>query len=252
VKRVARAGKNNLTDKDFKFPWHKQQGSMTSDPNTYATTAFSPLFAANVLSVGGPWCDGIDNDNDGATDDRQPSLAGGSDKGEDGSGRFGGPEIRVAGRINLNTATETALRAIENGVHVTGLYDTVMAARKTGRILTPAVVLDEKYKDKLFSLSSGGGQNLSDVEKRREAFARISNLVTVRSDTFSIYGTVQYVDASSALRKRATSLAPYVKRTRRFWALVDRSPTAAFSPADVVTTSPKFIHPRILNFQWMD
>ena len=258
VTRVARAGNRNLTDKDFKFPW-VGAASVPSDPNTYATTAttpgaFSRLFAANVLSVGGPWCDGIDNDNDGGMiDDRQPALIGViADKGEDGFGRFGGPEIRVAGRINLNTATETALRAIENGVHVTGLCDTIFAARKNGRILTPAVVLDEKYKDKLFGLSSGGDQNLSDDEKRREAFARISNLVTLRSDTFSIYGTVQYVDASSYLRKKATSLAPYVKRTRRFWALVDRSPTAAFSPADVLTTSPKFIHPRILNFQWMD
>ncbi|MCX5672231.1 MAG: pilus assembly PilX N-terminal domain-containing protein [Planctomycetota bacterium] len=252
VRRVSRAGRDNLTDKDFKFPW-VGAGPAPSDPSTYATNTFSPLFAANVLCVSGPWCDGIDNDNDGATDDRQPALMGVIvDKGEDGSGRFGGPELRVAGRINLNTATETALRAIENGVSVTGLCDTVMAARQNGRILTPAVVLDAKYKDKLFGLSSGGGQNLSDDEKRREAFARISNLVTVRSDTYSIYGTVQYVDASSALRKNATSLAPYVKRTRRFWALVDRSPTAAFSPADVVTTSPKFIHPRILNFQWMD
>jgi hypothetical protein len=220
---------------------------------------FCIYYFANALCTGGPWSDGLDNDRDGAWDEFQPGGGLNLDTGEKGHGQLFGPELRVAGKINLNTATEDTLRALEStdtdpksGVGVTKLWEAVKAARQTGRILTPAFLLD-RNKAGSFNISPGSdttGILLNpdgDEMGRREAFARISNIVTIRSDTFSIYGTVQYVDAAGFKRKNATSLAPFVKRTRRFWALVDRSPTAAYSPSDL-----HFIQPRVMNFQWMD
>jgi hypothetical protein len=225
------------------------------DPTKYSDPAnFCIYYFANALCTGGPWSDGVDNDGDGAWDEFQ--LGGGLnlDTGEKGHGQLFGGELRVAGKINLNTATQATLEALEKGVRVTGLWDAVKAAKQNGRILTPAFLLDAS-KAGSFTIdpaSDPTGTLTSDQDMmRREAFARISNIVTVRSDTFSIYGTVQYVDVASFRRKTnpaPTSLAPYVKRTRRFWALVDRSPTAAYSPGDLA----HFIHPRVVNFQWMD
>jgi hypothetical protein len=232
--------------------------TMTSGSNYSRPQYFNLLYFANALCTGGPWLDGLDNDGDAARDEVQ--LTGKADTGEKNNGQLFGPELRVAGKINLNTATQDTLKALEAGVGVTGLWEAVKATRqydtdqtkgKAGRILTPAFLLDPdpKKPSAQFTISDVASDRYpSDDDKRREAFARISNIVTIRSDTFSIYGTVQYVDAAGFKRKNATSLAPFVKRTRRFWALVDRSPTAAFSPAETT----KFIHPRVMNFQWMD
>jgi hypothetical protein len=232
------------------------------DPTKYSDPAnFCIYYFANALCTGGSWSDGLDNDGDVAWDEFQPGGGLKLDTGEKGYGQLFGPELRVAGKINLNTATQDTLKALEStdtdphsGVGVTGLWEAVKTARKTGRILTPGFLLDAT-KAGSFSIASGSdptGTLSSLDDMRREAFARISNIVTIRSDTFSIYGTVQYVDAAGFARKRVltptTPLAPYVKRTRRFWALVDRSPTAAYSPAETT----KFMHPRVMNFQWMD
>jgi hypothetical protein len=261
--RVSKKGLNP-SNKTLKFP-----GVVPPDPNymnptlyfTMTSTSgytrpadFNLLYFANVLCTGGPWLDGLDNDNDGAKDESLLTGAGGMpvDTGEKNNGQLFGPELRVAGKINLNTATRDTLKAVETGVGVTGLWDAVKAARQTGRILTPAFLLDpdltRPWFGKFTITSDPTGALTGDEDKRREAFARISNIVTIRSDTFSIYGTVQYVDAAGFKRKNATILAPFVKRTRRFWALVDRSPTAAFTPADTT----HFIRPRVMNFQWMD
>ena len=138
-----------LTNKDVKFTWEEPTGVTTeSDQARYSlATTFSRLFAANVLCVGGPWGDGIDNDGDGATDDRRPAGLT-VDTGET-TGRFGGPEIRVAGKINLNTATPAALEALETGVRLTArsLQTGVAAVRKKKpcpRFLTPAFVLEDQ------------------------------------------------------------------------------------------------------------
>ena len=89
---------------------------------------------------------------------------------------------------------------------------------------------------------------LGPLEKRDFWYTRISNIATTRSDTFSIYGTVQYVIPGSR-EEAATDDLNKIKivRTRRFWALVDRSPALTYAPTDT-----KFIHPRVMNFQWMD
>jgi len=192
-----------------KFDW------MKDIDNVVAGTGTAAAYAANVLSVGGPWNDGIDNDGDKQTD-------------LDDTGQPGGPELRVAGKINLNTALPETLTALTSGVGLGSIT--------TNRPLkSPAQILG------INSATPGG------IEARDLPFTRISNIATVRSDTFSVYGTVQIVAPSSAQKGDGVIQEGDILRTRRFWALVDRSPSLAYPPGGA-----NFIPPRILNFQWLD
>lgn len=203
--------KPRIQENDVKFDW------MKNIDNVAAGTGTAAAYAANVLSVGGPWNDGLDNDGDGKTD-----L---DDTGKSGAGRTGGPEFRVAGKINLNTATSETLSAL-------GISAGSLPAKP---IKTPAQVL------------TNATVNPAGLEQRDLPFTLISNIATVRSDTFSVYGTVQIVDPAA---KDGAGNIPdsAVIRSRRFWALVDRSPSLAYPPTD----KANFIYPRILNFQWLD
>jgi hypothetical protein len=205
-------------ESNVKFDWMKNINDLDTP------SAVSAARAANVLSVGGPWNDGLDNDGDGKTDF--------ADTGIIGAGQTGGPECRVAGKINLNTATTDTLSALASGVGSPGLSG-ITANRP---FKSPAQIL--KYLNPLAD---------SGVERRDAAFTLISNIATVRSDTFSVYGTVQIVDPPP---RTATVNIPdsAIVRSRRFWALVDRSPSLAYPP----TNKTNFIYPRILNFQWLD
>jgi hypothetical protein len=205
-------------ESNVKFDWMKNINDLDTP------SAVSAARAANVLSVGGPWNDGLDNDGDGKTDF--------ADTGIIGAGQTGGPECRVAGKINLNTATTDTLSALASGVGSPGLSG-ITANRP---FKSPAQIL--KYLNPLAD---------SGVERRDAAFTLISNIATVRSDTFSVYGTVQIVDPPP--RTGAVNIPDSaIVRTRRFWALVDRSPSLAYPPTD----KANFIYPRILNFQWLD
>ena len=253
----------------LKFNWKD-----TSEPNPLIPTTISRMYAANVLTAGGPWIDKLDNDGDGSRDDDTTSGYTKPDVGKYGKGgRFAGPELRVAGKINLNTARSATLRALEKGIidNATGTTDDVIAkAVKEFRtqkkpILTPVQLLS--------STTAAGAKALKPVttdpdvvgviEQRDYHWTRMSNIVTVRSDTFSIYGTVQFVDpviyamAGTDPTKRNQA----VKRSRRFWALVDRSPALAFTPfGEAENPAPPgfgiapnlFLHPRVVNFQWLD
>jgi len=203
--------KSRIQENDVKFDWTKDIN------NVAAGTGTAAAYAANVLSVGGPWNDGLDNDGDTQIDF--------ADKGT-GTGQPGGPEFRVAGKINLNTAITETLTALG------------LANLPAKPIKSPAQIL------------TGAAMTNAGLEARDELFSRISNIATVRSDTFSIYGTVQIVDPSRAQKAANTTIdmPEDIIRTRQFWALVDRSPSLAYPPTD----SANFIRPRILNFQWLD
>ena len=198
--------------------------------------------AANVFAAVCPWSDGLDNDGDGKTDSDASCLN--PDQGSydlakiENLGRFGGPELRVAGKINLNTATDKTLDALASGVGVSSLKAAVQSLRIAGPIKSAALLL----QDASFRNSASDPAVKGWVEKRNLAFTRISNIATIRSDTFSIYGTVQYIEPPSDPSKSSRLI-----KSRRFWALVDRSPCLAYNP-----TGSKFIRPRILNFQWLN
>lgn len=220
----------DLYEKEVKFNWDDLPSNPPGDP-----TKFSRMNAANVLTTERPWLDMYDNDGDGKKDD--------DDTGEDaspGGGRFCGPEIRVAGKINLNTATTKTLEAIDTSLGTGGAIRTAVEGFRTPT--TPI----KSIAQLVAKISAGTGDDaFGFLEKRDLWFTRISNIATVRSDTFSIYGTVQYVEPPTT----AGPAPARISKTRRFWALVDRSPSLAFSPS---ATGNKFIHPRIVNFQWMD
>jgi len=261
-------------ERKVKFAWfarHENNGGG-------GTTQDRRLHAANIFTVGGPWLDRIDNDGDGCADATLPESGVVSgpdgtvtfkapDTGKDYSGgdtgmeigyqggRFGGSEIRVAGKINLNTASEEVLEALGESFGISSLDTVVTQLRNARPIESPAQIVNEEYVT-TSPPSSTLPEAKGPVEQRDVAYTLISNIATVRSDTFSIYGTVQYVDLQAMYDASqpydAAACRAAVRRSRRFWALVDRSPCAAHNPASTAGVSSTFIRPRILNFQWMD
>ncbi len=196
---------SNQTDRNIKFDWRAYPE------------------AANYLCVGGPWSDNVDNDGDGFID--------GQDDGTSNSGRRSGPELRVAGKININTATEDTLRSMLSGVNLS---------------VSPAAIISRRPFDTIGKLAqvpgNAGNEAKGDVEKDDIVFTRLSNITTTRSDVFSVYGTIQFIDLANSSGSDVRVL-----RGRRFWALIDRSPALAYAP-----TEDKGLHPRVMNFQWLD
>lgn len=230
IGRVAKA----TDEATVKFNW--AEGPITNN------TSIGFPNAANVLCAGGPWNDKLDNDGDGTFDsDNSTKPDKGASSGTTDYGTFGGTEMRVAGKININTATEATLTALESslGIPSSTLKNSIPTARTTQPFRTPASILTVAG---ISGGLAGDPEAKGTLEKRDLVWTRLSNILTVRSDTFSIYGTVQYIEPP-----RPPGTTTRLLRSRRFWALVDRSPSLVYAPTDT-----KFLHPRILNFQWMD
>jgi len=284
VPRVAQATADD--EKYVKFSWNWKPEEDDGDDDGNGADEVKRLEAANRFTVGGPWLDRIDNDGDGFADATLPDDEDGDDQttetfrgrdfgrdfiegGEginlsDSGGRFGGSEIRVAGKINLNTAGRKVLEALGQSFGMDGkeFADCVTDLRSTSPIESPAEIvkgltemsvyntLFKKSKEDLHAMGARGNVEISDLP-----YTLISNIATVRSDTYSIYGTVQYIDVQAMHDAGADVDArkAAVRRSRRFWALVDRSPCAAHRPISVsVVLDSGFIRPRVLNFQWLD
>lgn len=283
VPRVAK--RSAEADADVQLDTH----TVTFNWRDASLTSVSRQNAANVFCVGGPWLDGIDNDGDGMFDEdgavcgpqddtafiAPPFLSNYSDEGtgavnqvagggqpaliQDDRGRSGGPELRVAGKINLNTATSDTLAALARGVGLQSqqsiVVNAVKNARASGALRSPAQIVSQPGPT---------GTDWEDargvLERRDLLYTRISNIASARGDTFSIYGTVQYGHVEQVQPVTSPPTFRYeVVRSRRFWALVDRSPSCAYCPmvlrggtTDQYITNRNFIRPRILNFQWID
>jgi len=230
---------------DVKFCW-----KAATRPNTVKNESRFNL--ANVVTVGGPWHDRLDNDGDGYTDDDGSDTGQGPDAGlskqerSGGGGKFGGPELRVAGKININTATPDTLNTLTATFQIGGAFPAaVMAYRQNQPFFSPAQILT------LPQLTCSGTDAKGFVETSDLPYTRLSNILSVRSDTFSVYGTVQY----GHVERSGNSFGYQLVRSRRFWALVDRSPALAYMPGKDPrsrTPSNNFVRPRVLNFQWMD
>lgn len=183
-----------------------------------ADPAYDNLF--QYLTVFDPSADGIDNDGDNAID--AVDLI--------------GPELKVAGRININTApwfviaqlpwvSDELAQAIvayrdkldltstggpnysgangrETGTGITGLREEP-GFRSIGELATVINTGLNDYSMRYYTLGPENGVDLAgfpdltpgdgpdgavdDFEERDVIFARISNLVTVRSDVFTAY-----------------------------------------------------------------
>jgi hypothetical protein len=205
---------------DVKWNW------ADTEPSAFGT---SRALAANVLTTWGPWNDGLDNDGDGVKDDDDP--------GTPEKGWRGGPEFRVAGKVNLNTVTQGAFRAVADGVDVPMFWNDLRSQRRKDALWSPAHILWLRN-------IQNGIPNPPDargyLERRDIVYTRLSNLASVRSDTYSVYGTVQLGDIQQVNKFE-------VRRSRRFWALIDRSASLAYPPGHKA-----FHEPRIMTFQWID
>ncbi|HUU93297.1 MAG TPA: pilus assembly PilX N-terminal domain-containing protein [Phycisphaerae bacterium] len=242
AQKAAQGGNLLAAEERLKFNWND------SEPTTPGT--YSRMNAANVFCVGGPWLDGIDNDGDGAIDEQADKGTGPTSGDATDKGRFGGPELRVAGKINLNTATQDTLVTLEKSFGMPdnllkGYVETFRTQKRP--IVTPSQLVKQSSPE---AVPGHDEEAKGAVEKRDLPFTLISNIATVRSDTFSIYGTVEY-----GLLNRNPNAPPeaefQVTRRRRFWALVDRSPCLAYPPGELGADN-NFIRPRVLNFQWLD
>jgi len=189
-----------------------------ADPN------YHNLF--QYLTVFDPTSDGIDNDGDGAVDElRSPPAA--------------GDELKVPGRININTApwyviaqlpwmTDKIAQAIvayrdkldmdpngpdyyrggdsysrKNATGIDGIREDLGFA-SIGELNFVICDVNDEYSMRYYTLGTEDGDDLDgfpdltpggslgdgiedDFEERDVIFARISNLVTVRSDVFTAY-----------------------------------------------------------------
>jgi type II secretory pathway component PulK len=155
----------------------------------------SSIAYPNVLqyfTVSDPSMDNIDNDGDGSVDS--------ADTGSQ-SGDFDGPEYRIPGLINVNTASVEVLESlpeITNAIAIAIQGDIGKPFSSIGNLL-------EDVPD-----ITNIGTTKWDKEK---PFRSISNLITTRSNVFTVYVTAQVTDEAMS----------NVFAEKRILAIVDRS-----------------------------
>jgi len=181
----------------------------------------------NYLMVGSPLveAENIDNDGDGRTN----SLA---DVGREDS---------IAGRININTASETVLMklgGVADSTNAAGLVNAIITYRENaaaGGFTSPAelaIPLNQTNPEKNYATSNlpplnytlspnssddglgstGSAKVEGDLIKSRLYYSRASNSVTVRSDVYIAY-----------IRVQVGSLPTETEGVRYYVAVIDRS-----------------------------
>ena len=128
--------------------------------------------ALQYFTVTDPSMDNIDNDGDGSTD--------AADTGSQ-TGDFVGQEHRIPGLINVNTASAEVLQSLPN-------VDSTIATAIQGSVNKPFTSIGDLV-DGVTQITGSGTK--WDKEK---AFRSISNLITTRSNVFTVYVTAQVID----------------------------------------------------------
>ncbi len=157
-------------------------------------TAAYPIAYPNLLqyiTITDPSMDNIDNDGDGSTD----SADTGSQYGD-----FDGPEYRIPGLININTASVEVLESLPN---ITNTIATAIQGSGSKPFTSVGDLVDDVTQ------ITGALPKWNEEETLRS----ISNLITTRSNVFTIYVTAQITDEGQ------TS----VFAEKRILAIVDRS-----------------------------
>ena len=168
------------------------RGSEWSSFKVDDTIAYPDLL--QYITVRDPSMDSIDNDGDVSTD----SVDTGSQAGD-----FDGPEYRIPGLINVNTAPEEVLLSLPN-ITTTDITDDIIATRAT------AFTSIGDFVDRVAEVTDTSATNKWDEEK---IFRSISNLITTRSNVFTVYVTAQVIDEAISS----------VYAEKRILAIVDRS-----------------------------
>ncbi len=164
----------------------EQLDSATSEAEVRIDLADDPDYhnLFQYLTVFDPASDNIDNDGDGFTDELTPPPI----------GPAAGDELKVPGRININTAPWFVIAQLpwmtsDIAQAVVSYRDDQDGFESIGE-LTQVVGMD-CYADgndlDVFPDLTPGDGAIDDFEERDVIFARISNLVTVRSDVFTAY-----------------------------------------------------------------
>jgi len=157
-------------------------------------TVAYPIAYPNLLqyiTITDPSRDNIDNDGDGSTDT--------TDTGSQ-SGDFDGPEYRIPGLINVNTASIQALQSLPN-------VDSTIATAIQGSGSKPFTSIGNMVDD--VTQLTGALPKWDEEETLRS----ISNLITIRSNVFTVYVTAQITNESMS----------NVFAEKRILAIVDRS-----------------------------
>ena len=143
------------------------------------------------ITITDPSMDNIDNDGDGSTDS--------TDTGSQ-SGDFDGQEHRVPGLINVNTASTQVLQSLPN-------IDSTIATAIQGSGSKPFTSIGDLVDD--VTEITGALPKWTEEETLRS----ISNLITTRSNVFTVYVTAQVIDEAISS----------VYAEKRILAIVDRS-----------------------------
>jgi type II secretory pathway component PulK len=178
------ASKNRFPNKGYLCYIH------TGNPWTNFVVDNTEVF--EYFTIIDPSMDNIDNDGDGSTDT--------TDTGSQ-AGDFDGQEYRIPGLINVNTATTQVLQSLPN-------IDSTIA----DAIDTPGNKPYTSIGDLVAKVSeiTGAAGTKWDEE---EALRSISNLITTRSNVFTVYVTAQVIDDAIST----------VYAEKRILAIVDRS-----------------------------
>ena len=148
------------------------------------------------ITIIDPSMDNIDNDGDGDKD--------ASDTGSQ-AGNFDGPEYRIPGLINVNTASVAVLKSLPDGSG--GTLGNAIAIAIEGSGSKPFKSIGDLV-DNVTQITGAGTK--WDKEK---TFRSISNLITTRSNVFTVYVTAQITDEAMS----------NVFAEKRILAIVDRS-----------------------------
>ena len=163
-----------------------------------ATNGYPNLLS--YITITDPSMDSIDNDGDSSTDS--------ADTGSQ-SGDFDGQEHRIPGLINVNTASTEVLASLPNGSG--GTLGSTIAASIYGGSKPYSSIGDFIDKvDGANGITDASATNKWDEEKRLRA---ISNLITTRSNVFTVYVTAQITNEGQS----------EVFAEKRILAIVDRS-----------------------------
>ncbi|MHC4269521.1 MAG: lamin tail domain-containing protein [Planctomycetota bacterium] len=139
-----------------------------------------------------PSMDNIDNDGDGSKD--------AADTGSQ-SGDFDGKEYRIPGLINVNNAPADVLQSLPNIDHIIAI-----AIESSGS--KPFTSIGDMV-DKVTEITNTAGTSWD----KERTFRSISNLITTRSNVFTVYVTAQITDEEET----------DVYSEKRILAIIDRS-----------------------------
>jgi len=151
--------------------------------------------ALQYFTVIDPSMDNIDNDGDGDIDS--------ADTGSQ-SGDFDGQEQRIPGLINVNTAPENVLLSLPN---LATIADDIATSNDK-----PFTSIGDLVDD--VTQITGSGTKW----EKEKTFRSISNLITTRSNVFTVYVTAQVTEEDVSDPPNTTVYAE-----KRILAIVDRS-----------------------------